>query len=205
MRNRLILIAGGSGSGKSTLAVSLHKAYPEAFALLQADDYYKAPEDAPKLPDGKLKWDTPEALRFDDLVRDVQRLLNGTAITILTKSELHNPGYRTALKNKIECTIEPRPVLIMEGYLTLYDVRLRNLASLSIYLDMPIEDSIYRRSSNKFDASAQYLESVLIPAHRLFVEPTRRYADEILAVVRLSEEKTLGIVEGILKARGFLN
>ena len=146
-----------------------------------------------------------DALRFDELVADVERLLNGTPITLLTKSELYNPGYRAALKNKIECTIEPRRVVVVEGYLTLYDERLRNLADLCIYLDMPIEDSVYRRSSNKFDASAEYLESVLIPVHRQFVEPTKRHADEILAVARLSEEKILGIVEGILKARGFLN
>ena len=205
MRNKLILIAGGSGSGKSTLAVNLYKAHSEAFALVQMDDYYKTAGDAPKLSDGTPNWDTPEALRFDDLVVDVERLLNGTQITIFTKSELHNPGYRAALKNKTECMIEPRPIIILEGYLCLYEERLRTLADLSIYLDMPIEESVHRRSSNKFDASRDYLESILIPVHRQFVEPTRQFADEIIEVARLGREELLAAAEGILRARDFLN
>lgn len=204
MRNRLVLIAGGSGSGKSTLALGLYATHPESVALLQADDYYKTAEDAPKLPDGKPNWDTPDALRFDDLLRDAEQLLGGTSITILTKSELYNPGYRASLKNKVECTIEPRRVIILEGYLALYDERLRDLADLCIYLDMPIEDSVHRRSGNKFDASREYIESVLIPVHYQFVEPTEKYADIVIDVAQLSQEEALESAEEILKTHGFV-
>lgn len=49
MNSLIIGIAGGSGSGKSTVAVSLCKKYPDQFALLHVDDYFKKKEDAPKL------------------------------------------------------------------------------------------------------------------------------------------------------------
>ncbi|HVM73886.1 MAG TPA: hypothetical protein VMU13_03370 [Candidatus Paceibacterota bacterium] len=203
MPSKLLVIAGGSGSGKSTLAIGLHNRYPAVFSLVQMDDYYHTAEDAPKLPDGKPDWDTPEALRFDDLVRDIRLLLNGSPITIRTKSELHNLGYRAALRNKIECTIPPRKIILVEGYLCLYDPHIRNLADLSIFLDMPIEESVRRRSSNKFDATEEYFQSVLIPAHYRFVAPTKRYANEIVKVALCSKDKVLHAVEGILKAQGF--
>ena len=201
MRNKLVIIAGGSGSGKSALAVNLRRAYPELFALLQADDYYRTAETVPRLSDGRPNWDTPDALLFDDMVRDVERLLNDTSITILTKSELHNPGYKAQLRNKTKCTIMPRPILLLEGYLTLYDERLRRLADLSVYLDMPIEVSMWRRSANKFDAPASYFESVLIPIHQQFVEPTRKYADAVIDVSRLAIEEVFAVAEKILTER----
>ncbi|TSC68979.1 MAG: uridine kinase [Parcubacteria group bacterium Gr01-1014_56] len=197
--NKLIGIAGGSGSGKSTLAILLVKKYPEKFTLVQLDDYYKRTSDAPKLPDGGPNWDNPAALRFDDLYSDLQTLLKENSIEVWTKSEFYNPEYRTELKNRIWHTIEPKPVVVLEGNLALYDERIRGLMNFKIYLDMPIEESLKRRSVNKFFAPEGYFEHVLIPAHKEFVESAKQYADLVVGVSNSSQEELFAQVEEAIK------
>lgn len=178
MTARFIGIAGGSGSGKSTLAIALVKSNPERFALIHLDDYFKKADDAPK-EDGKVFWDHPGALRFDDLYNDLLNLKEGKAVTVMTRSELYNPGYKKELKNKLEYRIEPKPVIIVEGYLALYDERIRSLFDASVYLDFPIEQSLVRRT--KF-TDKEYFKNQLIPAHRQFVEPTKAHATHIITI-----------------------
>jgi len=98
---KIIGMAGGSGSGKSTVAIALCKKYPEKFALLHLDDYFKKTEEVPKL-EGFTNWESPESIRFDDLFKDIKSLSEGREIKVLTKSELYNPNYDRNLKNKKE-------------------------------------------------------------------------------------------------------
>ena len=191
---KLVGIAGGSGSGKSTLAISLCRKYPQICALLHIDDYFKKSEDAPTLA-GFTNWDHPDAIRFDDLYRDLLSLKSGNSITILTKSELYNPGFDYTLRNKIEYTIEPKLVIILEGYLALYDERVRSLLDVKVYLDIPIEESTKRRSYNKFALDEKYYAEVLVPMHKQFVEPTKEYADVAIDVSNMTPEEVLQKIE----------
>ena len=105
----MIGIAGGSGVGKSTLAIGLAKKYPDKIALLHVDDYFKSAEDAPRQGD-LVNWDHPDAIRFDDLCHDIVSLMHDKPVTVMTKSELYNPDYKLELRNKIEYTIQPKPI-----------------------------------------------------------------------------------------------
>lgn len=191
-------VAGGSGSGKSTLAVALCKKYPHIFALLHLDDYYKKKEEVP-LHRGFTNWEHPEALRFEDVVRDITALKEGKPITFLTKGELYNPNFDVNLRNKIEHTLEPKPILILEGFLALSQERIRDLLDYKIFLDIPIEESIRRRSGNKFMPDEDYFTNVVVPMHEKYVAPTRKYADLVLDVSTLSAEEVLAVVEEKLK------
>jgi len=180
MRTTFVIgIAGGSGSGKSTVAVALCKKYPNSITLLQVDDYFKNKEQVPVL-NGKPNWEHPDALRLNDLYHDIMLLRGGYSVTLLTKSELYNPNFDTTLQNKIEYTIQPKPILIVEGFFTLWDAAIRSVIDYGIYLDIPIEESIKRRSANKFKPSAEYIDTVLIPMHNQFIAPTRNYADLVV-------------------------
>lgn len=190
MNSNLILIAGGSGSGKSTVAISLKQTYPERVALVHLDDYYKMVEDVP-VRHGLPDWESPESLRFEDLYTDIVSLMNGSQITVRTKSELYNPAYRPTLKNKISQTIVSAPCIILEGYLSLYDARLRAFADDSWFLDMPIELSYLRRGLNKVTVDDEYRDHVLIPGYYEYVVPTRQYAKHVLDVSSLSQEDVL--------------
>lgn len=191
---RVIGIAGGSGSGKSTLAVFLCSKHPNDCVLLHLDDYFQKKEKVPK-KDEFTNWDHPNAIRFNDLYRDLNLLLRGKAVTVLTKSELYNPNYKTELRNKIKHLIEPRPIILLEGYLAFWDPRIRKLMDLKIFLDMPIKDSAQRRSANKFAPDQAYVNEVLEPMYRKFVAPTKQYADLVIDVTSKNKEEVLNQVE----------
>lgn len=195
--SKIVGIAGGSGSGKSTLAVSLCKKYPDKFCLLHIDDYFKKMEEVPMF-EGFRNCEDPTVIRFEDIFRDLTKLKNGEAVTIRTKSELYNPDYNLALKNKIECKIEPKPIILFEGYLALCDEKLRDLMDFKIYLDIPIEESTKRRSDNKFSPNIDYLNKVLIPMHKKFIEPTKKYADLVIDALTKTPEEILKIAEANL-------
>jgi uridine kinase len=199
----LVTIAGGSGSGKSTLALGLYKKYPELITIIGLDDYYKSAEEAPKR-DRMTDWETPSALRFDDLVQDIKTLLSGKPIMVRSKHELYNPDYQPELRNKIEVELVPRRVLLLEGYLALYDARIRSLTAFSVFLSMPIRQSVLRRSKNKAPQSEEYFKKMLFPAHEEIVLPTRNYADMELSTLERSPEEILSVVEGMLQVGKFL-
>lgn len=171
-------IAGGSGSGKSTLAVALAKKYPDKIAIVHLDDY-ETPKSAIPMLDGFLNREHPDAIDFDTLHQDLHALRNGQAITVRTKSELYNPNYTLERNNKIEYLIEPKPIIIVEGYLVFHDHRIRDLMNVKIYLDMPIEASLKRRTKFKDET---YFQKVLIPMHYQYIEPTKQYADLVINV-----------------------
>ncbi|NCS99456.1 hypothetical protein GW765_00545 [Candidatus Parcubacteria bacterium] len=191
---KIIGIAGGSGSGKSTLAVSLCKKYPDKFSLIHLDDYFVSKENVPKLA-GYNNWDCPEAIRFEDLYRDLSELKEGRSVTVKTKSELYNPDYRHELRNYIDHTIEPRGIIIVEGYLLFANDRVRILLDHKIFLSVPIEESIKRRSLGKFIPENDYVETVVIPMHLAHIEPTKQYADLVIDVGENSIEETEKLVQ----------
>lgn len=120
------------------------------------------------------------------------------AVKIHTKSELYNPAYSHALRNKIEHSIEPKPIIILEGYLALYDERVRDLLNLKIYLDIPIEESTKRRSVNKFELDTEYYEAVLAPMYEEFVLSTKQYADIILDVTKMTPDEVFTKIENVV-------
>ncbi len=194
---RVVGVTGGSGSGKSTVAISLCRKYPEKIVLIHIDDYFVKSERAPRLGEF-VNWDHPDAIRFDDLYKDLTSLRDGQKVTILTKSELYNPSFDHGLRNKIEYTVEPKPIILLEGYLVLYDKRIRDLVDLKIYLDMPIEQSTKRRSSNKFLLQQDYYNRVLMPMYEKYVLPTKGFADFIVDVSNKKPDEILALVESII-------
>lgn len=192
---RIVGIAGGSGSGKSTLAIGLYKKYPEKISLLHLDDYFKEPEEVPKV-DGMLNWDDPSVIQFDDLYKDIVSLMHNKPVTIMTKSELYNPGYDQELRNKIAYVVEPRSVILVEGYLAFYDMHIREIMARKIYLDIPIEESLRRRTKL---GNERYYKEILIPMHKQFIEPTKQYADVIVDTATSSVEGTFSVVETSLQ------
>ncbi len=190
----IIGIAGGSGSGKSTVAVSLSKKYPDKIALLHIDDYFKNKEQVPILK-GFTNWDHPDSIDFKKIYRDLVSLKNGNSVKVFTKSELYNPNYNHSLQNKIEYVIESKPVVILEGYLTLWDKMVRDMFDYKLYFDIPIEDSTKRRSMNKFILDQEYFSKVLLPMHKKYVEHTKIYTDLIIDVSTKSANEVLVILE----------
>lgn len=204
MSRKMLIIAGGSGSGKSTLAANLYRRFPWAVSVLHLDDYYKRLEDVPILPNGFRNADIPNALRFGDMARDIRSLLDGEAVEISTKSELYHPDYDARARNRITCRIEPHALLVVEGFLALHDQKIRSLANTSIFLQIPVDASIKRRSRNKPPMPAEYFFSILIPSHHAYVVPSMEFAETIVDVEALSAEEVFEKTIAVLAAKGIV-
>lgn len=178
----VIGVAGGSGSGKSTVTRQvLASIGPEMTAVLIQDDYYcdqthLSPEDR-----RKTNYDHPDAFDWPLMVQHVQALRRGEAIEM--------PTYDFTVDNRASktITVQPAPVIVIEGLFALFDADLRKMMSLKIFVDTAADVRFIRRLQRDMaergrsaeSVIQQYLETVR-PMHKQFIEPTKRRADVIL-------------------------
>lgn len=193
MKPIFIGIAGGTGAGKSTLCTALVDKYPDKIGLLQLDDYFKPSTEVPKL--GKHgNWEHPDALFLDKLGKDLDQLSQGKSVIINTKNDRLNPDYKTTEK-RIPVEFKPKQVMLVEGYLVLFDEKIRNFFTTSIWLDVDHQTRWARRVHFKYP---EYEENVLIPMHKKFVEPTKEFAKNIIDVSNLPKKQVFERVENII-------
>ncbi len=185
MKPIFVGIAGGSGSGKSTLGFGLMDMFPNDIGLLQLDDYQRKREEL-SMVDGLPNWDDPAAINFTRLLEDINALEKGETINVQTKSERFNPEYKE--KGRISFMIAPKRIMLLEGYLALWDKHVRSKLHSSIFLDLPDELRVRRRT--KF-IDPVYIEKILLPMHHQYIEPTKQYATHIIEVGGKSKEKVL--------------
>ncbi len=189
MNSRLIGIAGGSGSGKSTACYKLVDKYPDLFEVINLDDYQKKKTD-PDLPmlANKINWDHPDIIDWDKLISDINDLMSGKSVTIDVWSHRSNPDY-SSHGNMMPRTIQPKSIMLLEGYLALYNQQLNSLYDTKYYLELDDETRGQRRGKNDVIDDPQYEEKVLLPMHKQFVEPTKNLADVVLDVSAMSVEQ----------------
>ena len=178
----VIGIAGGSGSGKTTVQRRVMERFgTRRIALLDHDAYYHdlahlAPEQR-----ARFNFDHPDALETDLLVDHLDRLLAGQAIEKPTYSfETHRRLAETE-------TVEPRPVILVDGILVLAEPALRVRMDVKLYVDAAPDVRLMRRIERDLHERGRSVESVLDqyrrtvrPMHLEFVEPSKRHADVII-------------------------
>jgi uridine kinase len=178
----LLGVAGGSGSGKTTVVRRLVEAIgPGAVVVLHHDSYYR---DAAHLPRGeraRINYDHPDALETDLLVEHLGRLLAGHAV------EMPVYDFAEHVRRADTVRMEPRPVIILDGILILWDARLRELMDVKLFVDADADVRLDRRLRRDMAERGRSAESVLTqymatvrPMHLEFVEPSKRYADVII-------------------------
>ena len=181
MKPYVIGIAGGSGSGKSTFAKRIKDAFCDSVSLISCDNYYLPHNELTLNERALLNYDAPEALEFDLMVRHLEALRNGQAVTC--------PVYDFATHNRSEKTVEilPRPIIIIDGILIFHDPALREKMDLKIYVETDADERILRRARRDMLERGRSLDSIINqylstvkPMHNTYVNPTKIYADVIL-------------------------
>ena len=84
-------------------------------------------------------------------------------------------------------SVQPKPLVIIEGLMVLYDKQIRDLLDLKLYVDTPddirfirrLKRDIAERGRTVESVCNQYLE-VVRPGHFNFIEPTKVFADIII-------------------------
>jgi len=178
----IIGIAGGTGSGKTTVVRKIVEALPPHYvAVVPLDSYYNDTSHMTEDERHSINFDHPDAFDWKLLNKHINDLRNGMAI--------EQPTYSYLLCNRLPETvhIEPKPVIIIEGIMTLINKKLRDLMDLKIFVDCDPDERLIRniqrdtidRGRTVSMVVERYLK-VLKPMHDQFIEPTKRNADLII-------------------------
>lgn len=181
-KTTIIGIAGGTGSGKTTVVNKIVEALPPHYvAVVPLDSYYNDTSEMTEEERHAINFDHPDAFDWKLLAKHVDDLRKGIAI--------EQPTYSYLLCNRLKETIHvsPKPVIIIEGIMTLLNKRLRDIMDLKIFVDADPDERLIRniqrdtidRGRTVSMVVERYLE-VLKPMHEQFIEPTKRYADLII-------------------------
>ena len=178
----IIGIAGGTGSGKTTVVKKIVEALPPHYvAVVPLDSYYNDTTEMTEEERHAINFDHPDAFDWKLLIKQVNELRKGNAI--------EQPTYSYIKCNRLPETIhvEPKPVIIIEGIMTLLNKKLRDMMDLKIFVDADSDERLIRniqrdiveRGRDVKMVVDRYLK-VLKPMHEQFIEPTKRYADVII-------------------------
>ncbi|WP_424949809.1 uridine kinase [Deinococcus sp.] len=178
----VIGVAGGSGSGKTTVTRRVIETVGgEGVAVLVQDNYYRDQTDIPFEVRTKTNYDHPAAFDWDLLQQHLEALLSGVPI--------ETPSYDFTRHTRSEqtLTVLPAPVVVLEGFFTLYEKAIRQHLNLKVFVDADADVRFIRRFQRDTQERGRSPESVIQqyldfvrPMHLQFVEPTKRYADVII-------------------------
>ncbi|QOR35707.1 uridine kinase [Clostridium sp. 'deep sea'] len=177
----LIGITGGSGSGKTSISKALQNVQGSNLVIIEQDSYYKDSSHMSYEERCLLNYDHPKAFDNDLLFEQLTDLLNGKPI----EKPVYN--FSTHLRETFTETIEPHPIVVLEGILVLEDPRIRELMDIKVFVDTDDDVRVLRRLKRDIRERGRTLDSVIIqylgsvkPMHHAFTEPTKRYADIII-------------------------
>ena len=178
----VIGIAGGSGSGKTTVQRRVMERFgTRRIALLDHDAYYRPLDHLSPEQRARFNFDHPDALESDLMVAHLDRLIAGEAV--------EKPTYSFETHSRLEATqtVEPRPVVLVEGILVLAEPALRERMDVKLFVDAAPDVRLMRRMERDLHERGRSVESVLEqyrrtvrPMHLEFVEPSKRHADVII-------------------------
>lgn len=178
----IIGIAGGTGSGKTTVVKKIIAALPkDSVAVVPLDSYYNDTTALTEEERKAINFDHPDAFDWKLLIKQVNELRDGNAV--------EQPTYSYLISNRLPETIhvEPKPVIIIEGIMTLLNKRLREMMDLKIFVDCDSDERLIRNiqrdtidRGRTVSMVMERYQQVLKPMHDQFIEPTKRFADLII-------------------------
>jgi uridine kinase len=182
MRPLLIGIAGGTGSGKSTVARRIVESLPPDRAVVIEHDWYYLDRSHLSAQERALvNFDEPGALDNARLLADLSALREGRAAVC--------PQYDFGTHTRLAAgrTVEPHPIVIVEGILLFAIHDLREAFDLRLFVDTDDDIRLLRRIRRDIEdrqrdigsIELQYRQSVR-PMHHLYVAPSRQHAHLII-------------------------
>ena len=178
----IIGVAGGTGSGKTTVVSEIVNSLPPDYvSVVPLDSYYNDTSDLTDEERRAINFDHPDAFDWPLLIEQVNELRMGKAI--------EQPLYSYLESNRLKRTlhVEPKPVMIIEGIMTLINKELRDMMDLKIFVDTDADERLIRNirrdvveRGRTYETVMERYMSVLKPMHEQFIEPTKRFADLII-------------------------
>jgi uridine kinase len=178
----VIGVAGGSASGKTTVSQTiLARVGADRIAYIPHDLYYRDLSHLPMDQRATFNFDHPNALDNELLAAHLDALEAGQPV------ELPTYDFATYARLTETRTLEPQPIILLEGILIFAEPVLRRRMQIKLFVDTDADLRFIRRLKRDLDERgrsvdsviSQYLNTVRL-MHLEFVEPTKRYADVII-------------------------
>lgn len=192
MNMKIIGVAGGTGSGKTTVVKRIVEALPPHYvAVVPLDSYYNDTTGMTEEDRRAINFDHPDAFDWTLLIDHVKRLRRGEAV--------EQPTYSYLISNRLPETVhvEPKPVILIEGIMTLVNKELRDMMDIKIFVDTDSDERLIRNIQRDVVERGRTVEmvidrylDVLKPMHEQFIEPSKKYAD---IIIPLGGENKTGI------------
>ncbi|HKK38015.1 MAG TPA: uridine kinase [Cryomorphaceae bacterium] len=175
-------VAGGSASGKTSILNDLMSRFESnQVALISQDNYYYERERQFQDVNGEINFDLPTAIDRESLNQDVDDLMAGKVI-VKKEYSFNNPAAETKM-----VSIEPAPILIIEGLFVFHYVELAAKMDLKVYVDA-LEDVKLKRRIIRDLTERGYPESDVryrwknhvMPSYHNYLKPHKRNCDVII-------------------------
>jgi uridine kinase len=175
-------VAGGTASGKTTVARAILEAVGTAqVAYLPHDAYYRDMKHLSYDERTMLNYDHPDSLETKLLVQHIKQLQREEVVAVPVYD------FTRHRRTKETVTVEPSPIVLVDGILIFTRRKLRELMDIKVYVDTDADVRFIRRLTRDMEERGRSLESVVRqyletvrPMHLKFVEPSKRYADVII-------------------------
>jgi len=186
----LIGIAGGSCSGKSFMAEKLRVALGASCrGIISLDRYYHDLKSLPFQEREKRNFDIPEAVDFDLLRDQLNRLLKGEKVRLPAydfRTHIRKPEQEWTEISLAGPGLE-RDFLILEGLHLFWEGSIRDIIDLKIFIDTGNDTCLSRRIDRDLKERGrtersvrEVFEKAVIPMYREFVLPTRQFSDLVI-------------------------
>tara|TARA_B100000900_G_C20526896_1_gene694576 strand:+ start:703 stop:1332 length:630 start_codon:yes stop_codon:yes gene_type:complete len=183
MQKKLFIgIGGGTASGKSAIAKYLLNYFgKDNCAIIKVDSYYHDLKHMPMEEREKQNFDNPNAIDFNSLIKDINLLAKNKMI--------HVPvyDYKTHTRTNSFEKIESQEIIIIEGLFSLYNDIIKSYLNVKIFVDTLESTRLERRIKRDLqkrerthDSILKQFNTMVIPMHNKYVEPTKLYADLII-------------------------
>lgn len=176
-------ISGGSASGKTTLATTLAERLKEFSPVVLHQDYYfrdwseYPPEEREKV----ITANHPDAVQWEVLLGHIRQLIVRQPI------ETPPEGTRAFVRGDAPAAIQPSDLIIVEGHLILWDVGLRDLMDVKLFVDVEPHERVLRRllrdvaqRGGDLEGAIAWYRRDVIPNFSVYTEPCKAYADIVV-------------------------
>jgi uridine kinase len=196
----VIAVAGGTGSGKTTLIEALADVIGlEIVATLSHDDYYKDQSHREVNQRHNVNFDHPDSLDTELLIEHIKKLRSGLPVAV----PAYNFETHTRCKGSL---LKPKPLVIVDGILLLYDHNLRELFDVKVFIEADADIRFIRRQQRDVlhrgrthdSVASQWVDSVK-PMHDRYVETSRQHAD---IIVSGNEDQKIAVDQLLSHLRG---
>ena len=196
----IIGISGGSASGKTRFLQAIAEKFESVdITFLSQDNYYKSADYHVKDENGHINYDLPGCIDLERFHKDLLTLMGGKKVEIQEYRFQHEQQFGRLL------TLNPSPVIIVEGLFIYYDENIKQLFDLKIFVDATTEIQYQRRlkrDTAERNIPADFVkyqwEKHVLPAFNKYLLPYKDEAD-IVVINNTHFENSLNVIANHIK------